>query len=160
MAGSNIDTNGVIVTCGQCGKANRLRFATLNRQTRCANCKNELAAAAAPIEVPDAAVFDAMAQQSVLPVLVDFWAPWCGPCRMVAPELERVARANAGRYLVVKVNTDVATEVAARFRIQSIPTLALLSGGREVQRVSGVRPAAEIEKFVTQALASNERRAS
>ena len=104
-----------------------------------------------------AEVIDASASQ---PVLVDFWAPWCGPCKMVAPELERVAQANAGRYLVVKINTDVASDVAARFRIRSIPTLALVFGGREVDRITGARPAHEIEAFASRALDANTQRAS
>jgi thioredoxin 2 len=79
---------------------------------------------------------------------------------MVAPELARVAQSNAGRYLVVKVNTDVVTDVAARFRIRSIPTLALVVGGHEIQRVTGVRPASEIETFAAQALAQATPRAS
>jgi thioredoxin 2 len=160
MADGQIDSNGVVVTCASCSKANRLRFETLDRHTRCAHCKTMLQPAGSPIEITRSQDFESAAQRSVLPILVDFWAPWCGPCRMVAPELERVARANAGRYLVVKVNTDVLTDIAEKFRIMSIPTLALLHGGREVQRVSGVRPAAEIEKFVAQALANNELRAS
>jgi thioredoxin 2 len=97
---------------------------------------------------------------SALPMLVDFWAPWCGPCKMVAPELERVARSNAGRYLVLKVNTDVLEDVAARFRIRSIPTLALLADGREIERIAGARPAAEIESFAGRALDAVRPRAS
>ena len=95
-----------------------------------------------------------------LPVVVDFWAPWCGPCRMVAPELERLARATAGRYLIVKVNTDAQTKLAGRFRIQSIPTMAVVFGGREVARTTGARPAAEIQRFVEQAIADSSQRAS
>lgn len=149
---STLDRSGVIVGCARCGRANRLPFSAIGKSSRCGQCKTALAAPDAPIEVLDTAVFDAAVQNSALPILVDFWAPWCGPCKMVAPELERVARANAGRYLILKVNTDVLQDVAARFRIRSIPTLALLSGGREIERVAGARPAAQIESFAEQAL--------
>ena len=84
-------------------------------------------------------------------MVVDFWAPWCGPCRMMAPELETAARSMAGKALVIKVNTDGLPELGERFRIMSIPTLALFRGGKEVTRVSGARPAAEIEALVARA---------
>ena len=93
-------------------------------------------------------------------VLVDFWAAWCGPCRMVAPEIERLARATAGRYLVLKVDTEARQDIAARFRIQSIPTMAVIAGGQEIGRSSGARPAADIQAFVEQTLAAHQRRAS
>jgi thioredoxin 2 len=156
----HLDAKGVIVTCGSCGRANRLPFTALNRTTRCGQCKTALAPPAAPIEVTDSQSFDAAAAQSALPLVVDFWAPWCGPCRMVAPELERLARSTAGRYLIVKVNTDVATDLAARFRIRSIPTMAVVHGGQELARAAGARSAADIEAFVEQTLAANQRRAS
>ncbi len=145
-----LDERGVIVTCEHCGKTNRLAYATLARPARCGQCKATLGPPAAPIEVPDAAAFDA-ATRGALPALVDFWAPWCGPCKMVAPELVRVAQTSAGRYLVLKVNTDVHQDIGARFRIQSIPTLALVIAGREVQRLAGARPAADILAFADRA---------
>jgi thioredoxin 2 len=154
------DRQGVIVRCPSCDRPNRLRYNSLAKTIRCGSCRSHFPALAAPVDIPDAETFDRAAAESSLPLLVDFWAPWCGPCRMVAPELERVARANAGRYLVVKVNTDVVTDVAQRFAIRSIPTLALIFGGREIDRITGVRPASEIEAFAARALAASTPRAS
>ena len=95
--------------------------------------------------------FETAIAKSQLPVVVDFWAPWCGPCRMVAPELQKVAASNAGKYLIVKVNTDALPELGERFNIRSIPTMAVFAGGREVARTAGARPAADIEAFVARA---------
>ena len=158
--GATADRQGVIVGCPSCGRSNRLRYDALGKTVRCGNCRANLPPLSVPVEIPDSATFDAAAAGSSLPLLVDFWAPWCGPCRMVAPELERVARTSAGRYLVVKVNTDVVTDVAARFTIRSIPTLALVFNGREIDRVTGVRPASEIEAFAARAMAAATPRAS
>jgi len=83
---------------------------------------------------------------------VDFWAPWCGPCRMVAPELANVAKRNAGRYLIVKVNTDALPDLGERFRIMSIPTMAVFVDGREAGLTTGARPAPEIESFIQSTL--------
>jgi thioredoxin 2 len=113
-----------------------------------------------PFEAPSAAAFNAAADTSAIPLIVDFWAAWCGPCRMVAPELEKVANAHAGEWLVVKVDTDRLTDIAARYKIRSLPTLAVIHGGRELARVAGVRPAADIERFVQDATAGQSRRAS
>ena len=156
----HLDHQGVVVSCTNCRRANRLAFEVLNRTTRCGQCKTALPVPDAALEVADTATFDAAATRSALPLLVDFWAPWCGPCRMVAPELERVAQSNAGRYLIVKVNTDVVADVAARFNIRSIPTLALVFGGRELARVTGVRPASEIEAFAARTVGAATPRAS
>jgi thioredoxin 2 len=106
-----------------------------------------------PLDVGSASDFDRLVRASSLPVVVDFWAPWCGPCRMVVPELEKVAAANAGTFVIAKVNTEAVPEVAARFAVQSIPTLAVFSGGRLVARNAGARPAPAIEEFVRQSLA-------
>jgi thioredoxin 2 len=105
------------------------------------------------VDVPSARLFDALVSQSAVPVVVDYWAPWCGPCRMVAPELQKVAARHAGQLLVVKVNTEALPDIAQRFGIQSIPTMALFKGGREVSRTVGARPAAGIEAFIAQTVA-------
>jgi thioredoxin 2 len=153
MAGARLDSRGVLVACPSCGKTNRLTYPTLGKPTRCGSCHAALQAPAAPTEVPDAQTFQALVATSSLPVVVDFWAPWCGPCRMMAPEVDKVARARAGQWLVLKVNTEALPDIGEDFRIRSIPTMALFVGGREVARESGARPADAIQAFVNQHLA-------
>jgi len=145
------DHQGVLVRCSSCGKTNRLRYPHLDRTIRCGNCHTTVPPPSQPVEAPDAPAFDALVAEAPVPVVVDFWAPWCGPCRMMAPELETVARNLAGRALVVKVNTDGVPELGERFRIRSIPTLAIFRGGREVSRVAGARPASEIQALLDRA---------
>ena len=152
MSDLQLDSKGVVVACPSCGQRNRLAFEKLGAETRCGKCQTPLAPPASPVDVPDVAAFDAATSHSTLPVVVDFWAPWCGPCHMMAPELESVARSAAGRYLVVKVNTDAVPDLGERFGIRSIPTLAVFDRGREAGRTSGARPAADIEAFVQSSL--------
>jgi thioredoxin 2 len=142
------DNRGVLARCPKCGKTNRLRYAHLDRAIRCGNCQTALPPPSEPVEAPDAASFDAMLQQSPVPIVVDFWAPWCGPCRVMAPHFETAARKLAGRALAVKVDTDAVPELGERFRILSIPTLTVFRDGREVSRLSGVRSADDIESLV------------
>jgi thioredoxin 2 len=150
MSDLQLDDRGFIIGCPSCGQRNRVAFST--REARCGRCKSALPPPSQPIEVPDARAFDAVVRDARQPVVVDFWAPWCGPCRMVAPELARVAASNAGRFVVVKVNTDALPDLGERFRIQSIPTMAVFAGGKEVARTSGAMPAPQIENFVNGAV--------
>jgi thioredoxin 2 len=142
----------MIRTCPSCGKKNRVLYSRLGTEARCGSCQAVLGPPAEPLAVDQGGELSALLRESALPVLVDFWAPWCGPCKAVAPELQKVAGRNAGRLLVVKVNTDVDPGVGATHRISSIPTMAVFQGGREVARTSGARPAAAIEGFVQQSL--------
>jgi thioredoxin 2 len=147
-----IDERGVLVNCPNCGTQNRLPFTSLQKRIRCGQCKNELPPVNAPVEIASGEQFRALSSLSALPVLVDFWAPWCGPCKMVAPELEKVATAAAGKVLVAKLNTEQVPEVAAAFQIASIPNLVLLNGGKEINRIAGARPAQDILRFVEAAM--------
>jgi len=142
------DDRGVLVRCLSCGKTNRLPYQHLDRQTRCGHCHTALPPPSMPIDAASAAVFDAIVSQSPLPVVVDFWAPWCGPCRMMAPEVEKVAQRTAGQALVVKVDTDAVPGLGERFGIRSIPTIAVFRSGREVAREAGARPAADIQALL------------
>jgi thioredoxin 2 len=109
----------------------------------CGSCKAPLVLDGAPIDVTDA-TFATEVEQSKLPVLVDLWASWCGPCRMVAPVVEQIAGEYAGRLRVVKLNVDENPDTATRFNAMSIPTLLVIDGGREVDRIIGARPKREI----------------
>ena len=151
-AHAELDDSGVLVSCPSCGQVNRVAFGRLADTVRCGKCKTAIAAPAGPLEIRSAAEFDRLIAAASIPVVVDYWAPWCGPCRMVAPELEKVAARSAGRWLVVKVNTDVCSDLGDRYGIRSIPTLAVFSGGREVTRTTGARPAADVERFVADAI--------
>ena len=148
MSALKLDRGGVLVQCASCGKTNRLRYASLDYATRCGSCREPLRPPAEPIEVSDAATFDALITLSSLPVVVDFWAPWCGPCRMMASELDKVAKGAVGEWLIVKVNTDAVPELGERFQIRSIPTLAIFHGGREIHRAAGARSAGDIRALV------------
>lgn len=135
---------GMIRECPSCQAPNRVPYGKLDKSPKCGRCGTALGPLAAPIAMESAADFDALVSQSPLPVLVDFWAAWCGPCRMVAPELEKLARELAGKVVIAKVDTDARPDVAGRYGIRGIPTLILFRDGREAHRVSGAMPAAQI----------------
>ena len=152
MSETQFDESGIIVRCPQCRRRNRMGYANLGRQIQCGQCQTALPPASDPLETPTEMAFAQLIARSSLPVLVDFWADWCGPCKMVAPELKKVAAAEAGRLIVLKVDTENLPELAEKFSITSLPTLALVRSGREVARTLGARPAAQIQSFLRQHL--------
>jgi len=148
MAAFPLDDRGIVVTCSGCGQRNRLLYERLGDAVQCGQCKRQLPGITAPVEIDSTAAFDQLIAKSVVPVAVDYWAPWCGPCRMVAPELEKVAARADGRFVIVKVNTDALPDLSERSNIRTIPTFAVFVGGREAARTSGARPATEIQAFI------------
>jgi thioredoxin 2 len=137
------------LTCTSCGQANRVPAARLDSQPKCGICGAALHDGR--VHELDAAAHD-KALRDDLPVLVDYWAPWCGPCRMMAPEYAKAARQVAGRARFAKLNTEDHPAIAQRAGIRGIPALVLYHRGREIARLAGARPAAEIAAFVTSSL--------
>jgi thioredoxin 2 len=136
----------MIVGCPSCSRANRLPAARLKDKAHCAACKAPLLPPSGPIDVASSQDFDELVRDSPAPVLVDFWADWCGPCKMVAPELAKIASKRPGQIVIAKVDTEALPAVAQRFGIQGIPTMIMFEGGNEKTRLSGAMPAAAIEE--------------
>jgi thioredoxin 2 len=143
-----LDDNGILIACGSCGTTNRLKYGMLERPTKCGKCKVALPHPNAPIDVPNTRVFDAAISKASLPILIDFWASWCGPCHMMAPEIDKVAERTAGRALILKLDTEANPELSARYGIRSIPTIMIFQGGKEATRTAGVQPAATLEQLL------------
>ena len=134
----------MIVSCASCAKPNRLPAARLGDHAKCAACKTPLLPLDHPTAISSVADFDELVRDAKVPVVVDFWATWCPPCRQVAPELEKLAKERGGKLIIAKVDTDALPAVAARFGIQSIPTLIAFRDGKESARTMGAMPASAI----------------
>ena len=141
------DERAAIVVCPNCGRKNRVPAAA-SAIPRCGNCHDPLAWATAA----DDNSYQAVVEQAALPVLVDLWAPWCGPCRMISPALEEIARARAGKVKLVKVNVDESPQIAGRHAVQSIPTLLVLDHGTVVARQTGAAPEPTLRAWLDEAL--------
>ena len=138
-----------LVRCRNCGRRNRVRAAAPGIP-RCGNCHQPLPW----IADADDSTFAEVADAASVPVVVDLWAPWCGPCRMVSPALEQVATDMAGRVKLVKVNVDDSPQTQQRFGVQAVPTLIMLRQGQVAARRSGASPARDLRAWVEEVIAS------
>ena len=139
----------MLIQCPSCNKLNRSSPEKVASKPICGSCQHDLLSA--PIEA-NAGDFGALIQQTQIPVIVDFWAPWCGPCKMFAPTFNQLAKQYTNRVLFVKLNTEEEQGIAAQFGIRSIPTLAFFKGGQETNRVSGALGPSDLDRYIQQQL--------
>ena len=143
-------SEAAIVVCPDCGAPNRVPAERLGANPSCGKCKARLFQGE-PLAA-GLAMFDRQIGKGTLPVLVDFWAEWCGPCKMMAPEFAKAAKVLEPHYRLLKVDTEAVPELLARYQIRSIPTLAVFKGGREIARQSGAIPASAIVDWARSAV--------
>ena len=139
----------MLIACSHCGAANRVPDARLTDDPLCGRCARALLDGA-PVTLTDAS-FERYVARTELPVVVDVWATWCGPCKMMAPQFDLAARELKGRAVLAKLDSDANPQTAARFAIRSIPTLLMLRGGNEIKRLLGAMQAPQIVAWVNAA---------
>lgn len=145
-----MDHDNIIVTCGHCGTKNRVPRSRLDQGPVCGRCKFPLFIGKGfdrPVDISDH-TFDSEVLSAAMPVLVDCWAPWCGPCRMVGPVLEQLAKEYVGRIKIAKLNVDENPQTASRYAIRSIPTMLLFNRGEMVDTMVGALPRPELERRI------------
>jgi len=142
----------MIRVCPQCGQKNRVGAAHLHQEARCGSCKASIPPMAEPIDA-DGEIFDDLLENARVPLLVDFWAEWCPPCKRAGPEVKQTASAVAGRALVVKVDTDRHPEIAARYQVTGIPNFVVLKDGRVVSQQAGLVGHAQMTRWLDAAAA-------
>jgi len=141
-------------TCPSCAAVNRIPAAHLHEAGRCGRCKTALPPTDRPIEVHDARTFDDLVANTQVPILIDFWAAWCAPCKMVAPEVDRAATELAGRAIVLKVNTERLPALAARYKVQSIPNFVVIRDRAVAKQQPGAVRARDLVQLVQGARAA------
>jgi thioredoxin 2 len=143
----------IVRQCAACGTKNRIPGAHLADSGHCGSCKAILAPIAMPIDA-DRETFEGIVASAPVPVLVDFWAPWCPPCRAAAPGVRKVAESMAGRAVVLKVNTDQNPELASRFNVQGIPNFVVLKKGKIISRQAGLVRSDQMQRWLEDAEAA------